>query len=172
MKKVLLLMVAVLMVSAVAANAIEHIGIYSDANGTSCTLAPGFNPNVTVIEKSSTGTTGCRFYVDPGAGNSIFAFNTSWVPVGNIANDLSLAYGSCQAQPGSVVLGTILMSLAGPGSLSVLPAQGFASIIYTDCSFGEHPATGGKAFVTVTGNCEEPLAAQSSTWGQVKALYR
>ena len=170
MKKVLLLMVAVLMVSAVAANAIEHIGIYVDAAGTSCTLASGFNPNVYVVEKSDGGSTGSRFKVLPGAGNSILAFNTPWVPVGNISNDLSLAYGSCQN--GAFSLGTILMSLAGPGNLQVVAADAFASIIYTDCSFGEHPATGGKAYVTVTGNCEEPVATQPTTWGQVKSLYR
>jgi hypothetical protein len=165
-------MLAVLMISAVSANAIEHIGIYADANGTSCILASGFNPNVYVVEKTTTGSTGSRFYVDPGAGNSIFGFTTAFVPVGNINSDLSLAYGGCNT--GTFALGTILMSLTpGAGPLRVLPAIGFATIIYTDCSFGEYPATGGKAYVTPgTGSCEEPLATQPSTWGQVKALYR
>src|SRR5258705_13807935 len=112
MKKVLLLMVAVLMISSVAMA--DHFGIYTDATGSSCALAPSpFNPGVTVIEKFSLGSTGCRFKVVPGAGNGIFGFNTPWVPVGDIQHDISLAYGSCQT--GSVVLGTMLMSIGAGG---------------------------------------------------------
>jgi len=168
MKKVLLLSLAVLMVSSAAMA--EHIGIFADQAGTSCTLAPGFNPNVYVVEKSLGGTTGSRFKVVPGTGNSILAFNTTFVPIGNISSDLSLAYGQCLS--GDVVLGSILMSLAGPGFLEVKPADLFLTIIYTDCNFGEYPATGGKAYVGVPGDCSLPVATQPSTWGQVKALYR
>jgi len=169
MKKVLLLMLAVLMISSAAMA--EHIGLFSDAEGTNCTLAPAFPANVYVVESSLGGTTGSRFKVTPGAGNSIFAFNTSYVPIGNIANDLSLAYGQCLS--GQVVLGTILMGLTpGSGSLEVVAADAFPTIIYTDCLFGEYPATGGKAYVGVAGNCNFPIATQPSTWGQVKSLYR
>ena len=168
MKKVLLLMLAVLMISSAAMA--EHIGLFSDTNGTDCKLAAGFNPNVYVVESSLGGTTGSRFKVTPGAGNSILAFNTTYVPIGNISNDLSLAYGQCLT--GQVVLGSILMSLAGPGSLEVVAADAFPTIIYTNCLFGEFPATGGKAYVGVVGDCAFPIATQPSTWGQVKSLYR
>ena len=168
MKKVLLLMLAVLMISSAAMA--EHIGLFADQAGTNCTLAPGFNPNVYLVESSLGGTTGSRFKVVPGAGNSIFAFNTSYVPIGNVSNDLSLAYGQCLT--GQVVLGSLLMSLAGPGNLEVTAADAFPNIIYTDCLFGEYPATGGKAYVGVAGNCQFPIATQPSTWGQVKSLYR
>jgi len=168
MKKVLLLMLAVLMISSAAMA--EHIGLFADQAGTNCTLAPGFNPNVYLVESSLGGTTGSRFKVVPGAGNSIFAFNTSYVPIGNVSNDLSLAYGQCLT--GQVVLGSLLMSLAGPGNLEVVAADAFPNIIYTDCLFGEYPATGGKAYVGVAGNCQFPIATQPSTWGQVKSLYR
>lgn len=171
MKQILLIVLAVLVLTAVSANAEEHIGIYADANGGSCTLTPGFNPNVYVVELTITGSTGSRFYVDPGAGNTIFGFNTPWVPVGNISSDLSLAYGGCQT--GTFVLGTMLMSLVASGNpLRVLPAIGFANIIYTDCSFGEYPATGGWAWAGQGGDCNTPMAIQPSTWGQVKGLYR
>jgi len=169
MKKVLLLMVAVLMISTAAMA--DHFGLYSDASGSSCLLALGFNPNVTLIEKFSLGTTGCRLSVDMG-GNGNFGFTTPWVPVGNIATDLSLAYGSCQS--GSVVLGTLTMNLTASGStMKVLPAQLFPTIIYTNCSFAELPATGGKANVG-TGSATDcgEVATEPSTWGQVKALYR
>ena len=165
MKKVLLLMVAVLMISSVAMAG--HVGIYTDGTGSSCSFAPAFNPAVNIIEKFSLGSTGIRFSMNPGA-NMIFGFNTPFVPVGALGSDLSLAYGQCLN--GSIVLGTALMQLTG-GTMQIIPAQGFPNIIFTDCSFGEYPATGGTAYVGTTGNCNE-VATENSTWGQVKALYR
>jgi hypothetical protein len=169
MKKVLLLMVAVLMISSVAMA--DHIGIYSDASGTSCSIIAGFTSGSTVIHKQTPGTTGSRWYLDAsGLAGGIFAFNANYNTVGNYANDLSIAYGQCLAGP--LVLGTILMNATG-GVIVVKPAQGFTDIIVTACDFGEHPASGGQAFVgVVSTNCLEPLATEQSTWGQVKALYR
>lgn len=168
MKKVLLLMVAVLMISSVAMA--DHFGIYSDPTGASCVLAvPGFSSTNTVIEKFSLGSTGCRLSVDNlPTGASFFAFSTPWTPVGDIHADLSHGYGTCQT--GSIVLGSFV-AIFGPSTLHVLPAQGFSNIIYTDCTFGQHNATGGTAYVGSTGPCGE-VATEPSTWGQVKALYR
>ncbi|HET6348068.1 MAG TPA: hypothetical protein VFH88_03200 [Candidatus Krumholzibacteria bacterium] len=167
MKKVLLLMVAALMVSSVAMA--DHFGVYTDATGSSCLLASGFTTTATVIEKFSAGTTGSRFKVTFPAGTAFYAFTTPYVPIGNLTSDLSLAYGTCLT--GDVPLGTITAMLAA-GNGSVDPAELFATIIYTDCSFGEYAATGGAFHVDGTGSCLEPSAVQNSTWGQVKALYR
>lgn len=168
MKKVLLLMVAVLMVSSVAMA--EHIGVYADANGNSCSLAPGFQSGATaaVIEKFSTGTTGSRFKVTLPAGSSFFSFASPYTPVGNLLTDLSMGYGQCLS--GSVVIGNII-AILGAGSGSVLAADLQPNIIYTNCDFAELPATGGDYFVGGTGNCKE-VATEPTTWGQVKALYR
>jgi hypothetical protein len=167
MKKVLLLMVAVLMISSVAMA--DHFGIYADPTGASCALATGFTTTSTVIEKFSLGSTGCRLSVDNlPTGGSFFAFSTAWTPVGDIHSDLSLGYGTCQT--GSIVLGSFV-AIFGPSTLHVLPAQGFTNIIFTDCTFGQHNATGGTAYVGGTGPCGE-VATEPSTWGQVKALYR
>jgi hypothetical protein len=165
MKKVLLLMTAVLMISSVAMA--SHFGIYTDATGSSCNFAPGFSPNVTLIEKFSTGSTSSRLMVNFGA-NGFFGFNTTFVPVGTLNSDISIGYGQCLN--GSIVLGTAIVSLVG-GQMTVLPATGFSFILYTDCSFAELPATGGQANDGTTGDCNE-VATESSTWGQVKALYR
>jgi len=167
MKKVLLLMVACLMVSGVASA--NHFGVYLDGTGSSCDLgAPGFNPGATVIEKFSLGSTGSRFKVTLPAGTSFFGFNTPFVPIGSLPSDLSLGYGQCLN--GSIVLGTIT-AIYTAGTLSVLPADNFTNIIFTDCLFGEYNATGGNAYVGGTGNCNE-VATEASTWGNVKALYR
>jgi len=169
MKKVLLLMVAVLMISSVAMSA-PHYGVYSDCSGSSCLLAPGFTQSAALVEKFSTGTTGCRLKVVLPPGSNFFGFTTSYVPIGNLTSDLSLGYGSCLN--GTTCLGTIAAILA-PGTIQVTAADTFANIIYTDCSFAELPGHGGTAYVGVVGgDCNEPNATQPSTWGQVKALYR
>jgi hypothetical protein len=167
-KRILLLMVAVLMISSVAMA--DHIGIYSDGTGSSCTIAAGFTSGSTVIHQQTPGTTGSRWYLDSsGLVGGIFAFNANYNTVGNYANDLSIAYGQCLAGP--IVLGTILMNATG-GVIVVKPAQGFLDIIVTACDFGEHPASGGFAYIGGTGICQTPFATEQSTWGQVKALYR
>ena len=104
MKKVLLLMVAVLMVSSVAM-ATPHYGVYTDCTGTSCALAAGFTQTVAVVEKFSVGTSGARFKVTLPAGSSFFGFSTGFVPLGNLTTDLSLGYGGCFS--GTTCLGTI-----------------------------------------------------------------
>jgi len=168
MKKVLLLMVAVIMVSNVAMA--DHLGIYTDVNGSSCALAPGFTSTAAVIHKFSLGTTGVRFKMDisgaPGTG--VFGFTTGYTPVGNLTTDLSVGYGDCLV--GTVMIGTIVANLA-VGVLAIKPADGFGTILYTNCSFAELDATGGRAYVGSTGDCGE-VAVETSTWGQVKALYR
>jgi hypothetical protein len=168
MKRMLLLLVSLLLISSVAMA--DHIGLYRDATGGSCYLgAPGqFNPNVAIIHKFTQGATGSRFKATFPAGTSFFGFNTPYVPIGLLTGDLSLGYGQCLS--GSIVLGTI-NAIYGAGTAQILPADAFAYILYTDCSFGEYPATGGNAYIGGTGQCY-PFAVEPSTWGSVKALYR
>jgi len=171
MKKVLLLMVAILMVASVAMA--DHISLYVDASGTSCNLASGFNSTATILHKYTLGATGSRFYLDisNAPGTAIFGFNSPFTPVGNIATDLSLGYGGCQG-PGTIVLGTMIISLGASGYMDILASPGFG-LLYTDCNFEEKTATGGRAHINnPEGTCLEPVATQPATWGQVKALYR
>jgi hypothetical protein len=167
MKKVLLLMGAVLCIASVSMA--DHIGVYSDASGASCALgAPGFlQPHV--IHKMSAGTTGSRFKVVLPPGTTFFGFNTPYTPVGAIQSDISLGYGVCLM--GSNSIGTIAANWA-PGVVSVMAADLQPTILYTDCDAAEKVATGGLAYVGTTGDCLEPSATEKSTWGQVKALYR
>ena len=167
MKKVLLLMVAILMVSSVAMA--DVIGVYTDASAASCALAPGFTSTATVIHQFTAGATGSRFKVTMPAGSNFFSFSTAFVPIGTLTSDLSLGYGQCLS--GSFALGTIV-AILGVGAGDVLNADGFPNIIYTDCSFGEYPANGGHYWVGVPPTGECAVATAQSTWGQVKALYR
>jgi len=171
MKKVLLLMVAVLMVSSVAMA--DHIGVYTDASGASCVLAPGFNNGTsTVLHKFSAGATACRFKATLPPGSSLFGFTptTPFVPVGVMTSDLSIGYGACYT--GTIVVGTFA-AILGAGTITVEPADGFPTILAVDCNFVEFNITGGVAYVGGSEtNCQEPNATEPTTWGQVKALYR
>ena len=168
MKSLLLLVVALLM-TASAAKA-DHIGIYSDASGSSCYLGnAGFNNTATVVHKFSLGATSSRFKVTLPAGSTFFAFSTPFVPIGDLTSDLSLGYAACPN--GSIPLRTIVAVLTA-GIARGLPADNFSYIIYDAC-FGEYPATGGYGYVGLSTDypCSE-VAVESSTWGKVKSLYR
>ena len=171
MKKVLLLTVAALMLSTAAFA--DYINVYVDAAGENCNLAPGFTQTATLVYKGWTpgGSTGARFKVVGPVGSSIFSLTTPYVTIGNVASDLSIAFGGCV--PGTFSMGT-LTAIWGVGTGGgVVASDGYPNIIMTDCNFGEYPAQGGTFCVgQASCGCTEPVATEQSTWGQVKALYR
>jgi hypothetical protein len=181
MKRMLLLTICALMVASVATA--DHIGIYSDASGQSCNLgniAGQFSTSAAVIHKFALGATGSRFKATFPAGTSFFAFNSTYVTVGSLLTDISVGYGSCRTD--CIVLGTML-AIYGAGRLQIQAADLQVAIVFTDCSFAEHFATGGSGWVSVDNDCtpviQSAVAAQcgilpveQSTWGSVKSLYR
>lgn len=169
MKKVLLLMVAVLMISSVAMA--DHIGVYSDATGSACLLAPGFTSAAAVIQKFSTGSSASRFKVVLPAGSSFFSFSTPYTTSGGLTTDLSVGYSPCLS--GSFLVGTIV-AILNPGTISVAPADLQTNILWLNCDFIQFNGTGGHATVGVSGNPQDcgEVATEPTTWGQVKALYR
>lgn len=170
MKKVLLLMVGVLLIANVAMA--DHVGLYLDGTGSSCEMPAGgyfTGTQAAVIQKFSTGTYGSRWSINFPAGTTIFSFATTFTPTGAVASDITVGTGQCLN--GDIVLGYLIGNL-GAGVATVVPAQGFPNILWLDCSFGEISGTGGTAYIGVPGgNCGE-VATETSTWGQVKALYR
>ena len=169
MTRVLMLAVAILLVGSLAFA--DHIAPYSDATGSSCNLPAGFSTNTTIIHKFTAGATGSRWKLDLSLapGSLVFAFNTPYVPIGVVSSDLSLGYGQCLV--GSIPLGTVV-AILNPGAVSVVPADAFPNIIYTNCLFAELPATGGHASINGDGHGCDFDAVEKSTWGSVKALYR
>lgn len=169
MKKVLLLMVAVLMISSVAMA--DHIGVYTDGTATACLLAPGFTSTATVVQKFSTGSSAARFKVVLPAGSSFFSFSTPYTTSGGLTTDLSVGYSPCLS--GSFVVGQIVAILT-PGTISVAASDLQSNIFWLDCDFIQHNGTGGHATVGASGNPQDcgEVATEPSTWGQVKALYR
>jgi hypothetical protein len=166
MKKVLLLTLAVLMISSVAMA--DHIGVYTDASGSSCLIAPG-SSSVTIVHKFSLGTTLSRWKIVLAPGSTFFAFNSPYPAIGTATSDISVAYGSCMT--GSFSIGQVFGAYSS-GEITIVAADGQPYIIYANCDFAELPASGGSAWSGgATGDCHE-VATEQSTWGSVKALYR
>jgi len=169
MKKQLLLVVSLLL----AAHPVmaDHIAPYTDETGSSCNIASGFSTTAALIHKFSTGTYGSRFALDLSLapGSQVFSVSTPYTTVGTVTSDFSAGYGLCLN--GDIVIGTMVANWA-PGAISVVPAQGFADILWLDCNFQELPGTGGHASIDGDGHGCNYDAVEPSTWGQVKALYR
>jgi len=173
MKKVLMLMASILVVANAAMA--DHIGVYGDQTGTSCNLAN--TGTVFVVHMFSAGTTGSRFKVDASASNTTVTFlnpTIGFVATGSAATDITVGYGTCLIGSG-IVVGQLFLGGGSPsptGCLKVSPAEAYPNVINIACDFQEISATGGEAcFGGVAGHCPG-TPVQSSTWGQVKALYR
>ena len=165
MRRMLLLFVSLLLVSSIAVA--DHIGIFSDATGSSCLLPAGFTTTCAVVHRYSLGATASRWYIDSSSLiGAVFAFSTSYTTTGSFDNILSVGYGTCLT--GTFPLGTLIMATTS-GWLSI---KGFPGVIYTDCNLVEHSATAGRACVGCGADPCPILAAEPSTWGRVKSLYR
>ena len=123
MKRMLLILVSLLLISSVAMA--DHISIYSDATGTSCYLgniAGQFSTTATVIHKFTVGATGSLFDISVPPGTALFSFNTPYVPV-PVVQPVGIALGYGQCLSGTIVLGTML-AIYAPGTLQIVPADG------------------------------------------------
>ena len=180
MKRFALMVLVVLALAAPAfGQGVGDLSIYADDQGNICDITAnggGTFMQPFVIQKfgTSEGSTGCRFKITVPVGMSIVGFNTTFVPVGNVGSDLSLAYGVCLTT--TTVLGNLqaLSISASPACsyISVLAADNFTTPIATDCSFGEYIMGAGQAIVNNDGSCPCNIATSPSTWGKVKSLYR
>ena len=166
MKRLLLLSLSLLIISSIAFA--DHIGIYTDAGGYSCLLAPGFSTTVTLIQKISYGSVGARFKIAAPAGSSLFWLNSPYQTSGTLDTDFSIGYGECLQ--GDWPLGQVV-AIWAEGPVYVTAPDNFPNIIIANCEFVESAGFGGFALV---GSCCDPCidATEQSTWGKVKALYR
>jgi hypothetical protein len=155
------------------------LSLYSDVTLTNCALSDqaAGTATVYVAEQSNDGATGIRFRI---VGNSGFtgvwlSDSTPYVTVGNSQTDLSMGYGVCLL--GKFPVLTVTYQLFGTSTCSLLeiaPAQGFPVSLCISCSFNETPCIGNHALhVNCPGPFDcNPVAAEPSTWGRVKSLYR
>ena len=170
MSKVVLLTILIIALGASVASA-DVIGVFTDANGYSCQLAPGFTTTATVMHKFTTGSVGSNFKLILPAGSVLFAFQTVFnQPVPIDQGNISVQYGQCLT--GHIAIGFIVAVLQ-VGVIHVAPSDnGIGYVESITCSGASrfvYPATAGVG--TIEG-CYQPLATEATTWGSVKALYR
>jgi hypothetical protein len=185
MKRFALLMISLLALAAPAFAQINplvgDLSVYADDQGSVCNInanGGGAFMQLPVIQKFSggagSGNVAIRFKITVPTGMSIIGFNTIYVPVGSVVNDLSVAFGVCISTTTVVGQLQVLSNTASPtcSYISVVAADNFATPIAADCSFGEYPMKTGQAIVNPDGTCQCSVATQPTSWGKVKALYR
>lgn len=159
----------------VPANAqIDELFIYSDAALTQSSLDDNTPQTVTLyVAGYLFGSTGLRFSIKPTSGfTGVWLGDTSpFAKIGQSPTDIAIAFNDCIYSSSFVVL-TISYQLFGTSAacseLRTAPADGFSSAISlsTGCGFAEVPV---KTVSSIRISC--PVATESTTWGQVKALY-
>ena len=194
MKRLILTTVAAISFATMAGAQTPRIDLYTDANRTACELSDQ-SPSVHLIYMVLSGnasSTGVRFYAPKpecwlGAtwlGDVI----TQGAQIGDSQSDWSIAFAACKPLPflfgheayfatGSG-LSCCQIFAQDPGPLpNPGPAGGFIQrFVWTDCEFASHPLQLDSQKVVINPDnscrCQNPLAAEPSTWGRVKSLYR
>jgi hypothetical protein len=161
----------------------DHIGIYGDPVGSSCTSALAQPPTVNnayVIHKYTVGTTGVRFKVNDQSGLFHEYATTPYLEGGGAGapyTGSSLAYGNClNGQLLIYTLGFLWFGQpisCGPMSIVQDPLEPMGIVAF-DCNFAPHLATRSAFYWNPAVACWDcPLpATEATTWGKVKALYR
>jgi hypothetical protein len=155
-----------------AQTGVGRIAIFSDVGMTDSKLVD-ISPrtaNIYVAVIGSNGATGVTFRVAPAPGFTGVRLSeaSSFQTVGSSPTSIAVGYGSCLV--GDFVILTVTYQLFGTSScssLTISAPQGHTIPICTPCSFADVPCDG---FDALQVNCTVPV--ESTTWGQIKALYR
>lgn len=188
MKKFVLTVLAIAVMAAPAAAQVGDISTYADAAGTSCNVADATGPfvfkDVFLLHKHTGGATAAQFKVNL-TGGSTMVFSSQTIPdgmlnLGNANDDISIAYGGCVQ--GDFLILTVTYLAFGtspacsrivlePAATSAIPGE----IAAVDCATpsGNLFVPGnGQAIINPDGTCQCDVAAHTTTWGGIKALYR
>lgn len=180
------LAIAIFLVSPARAQT-DHVAIFPDASGTSCSIADVASVQFTlfVVHTPTYGSTGANVSVIESAGfaATFVAESIPFFHVGTFRDGVNVVYQQCFFSTPFVV-GTITYQGNGTSeTCSTLDTSGNPSWpggytpypISSDCTFEWFPAPSvAPLFVNPSSQCPVPcvVATRSSTWGGVKSLYR
>jgi hypothetical protein len=97
--------------------------------------------------------------------------------VGNSQTGISIAYPGCQTE-GPLLILTIRYTVTGntPAGCAYEvvpdPADPTGQVTFVDCSSVVQETWGGVAYINGYDPICEPVAAEETTWGRIKSLYR
>jgi len=181
MKKVLLLMVAVMCVSGLAygQSNVGSIDIFSDANLTDCNItAPpaGVFPVWIAQTNVFDGTTAVQFaLVTPSTMLNVGEIASFFLTLGNTTTGVSIAYGGCKT--GTFLL--LQINYLGQGAtapcelITVVRDPIKPGIQYIDCDENLIIVPqAGQARVNPDISCLCAVPVHETTWGGIKALYQ
>lgn len=176
MKKVLLLALCCVFAANVAMA--DHLGVYADPAGTSCTLTPPLFAltSVYVVHKFTAGATASRFKVTGNAGGGTFVgASTPYAQLGNVSTGISIGYGVCLSGAINALQMNYFFGAAPTCGLLRVENDNIRPYVeVTDCGFADKAATGGDFYFGANGTCQNcnEVATEATTWGTIKALYR
>jgi hypothetical protein len=162
-----------------------RISLYSDPAFVECALSdsePGY-ADVFLVHNIGPVVGNAyliRFQLTASAG-----FTGTWVQdavpsgmsaVGTSPNGIVINYQACRSGDVHILRATYQL-LGTSSACSFLRASGYPGVGFIetmDCSFDSYSVEGGTLVVNPNESCpcQGPIAAQPSTWGRVKALYR
>jgi hypothetical protein len=161
----------------------DHVGIYSDQQGNSCTTASLVSPPAVnysyVVHKYTVGSNGSRWKIVDSSGLFQASASSPYAVLGEPYTGASVAYGNCLN--GTIVAYTLGHLWFGQpvtcGKMEVVPdpLESAGTVIYSDCNFVKQVASAGQFFWNANGTCQEcndPNPTAPATWGTIKALYR
>jgi hypothetical protein len=158
---------------------IETIGVYSDAGATTHTLDDQSSEQVELyVIHTSAGATSSRFML-VGSGGFACTYvgeNSTFSTIGSAETGLAVYYdGACLFS--NILVVTVSYFCTGASAtcarLTVVPdpAASSGNIEVVDCSYQVQTALGLEMCVNPDGSCcADPV--ETSTWGQIKSLYR
>jgi hypothetical protein len=174
---------AVLLVLAASPAAPQHdvgsIGVFSDPIGGSCDITDAFGVvTAEVVLVNSLGAVQVEFAVEESDGvEMVYANETVHFTLkqGSTRGGIKILFGACRT--GSVHLATIRYSGTGTtgtcSDIRIVPHPSVGSVRIYDCEANPYTTPrGGAALVRNDGGCSCNVAAEPTTWGRVKSLYR
>ena len=142
-----------------SASSTPSIGMYSDASGTSCTLAddgPGLK-NIYVFVDGPTTYTGVRFAAPrPSCFKATWMYDsTPYVKIGDSPTDVSIGFGMCLDAPLPVMTITYMSSGNTDGCCQFKAEAPVATgrLLVTDCSFEEITAASTPLGISSNNSC-------------------
>ena len=179
MKHVLLLTIVMLLGASLAFAQGGNIGLYSDPSGTDCNLAPILGVcDVFVVHTLAPGVLGSEWAItQPSCLNEPFISDTSpfgvYIGVSPFTGK-TVGYGLCLGSPIHIATLSYFCELSTPPCClqSVVPHTVTGNLGATDCAINTIPATGGTGIWNADSSCGCDVAAEETTWGGIKSLYR
>jgi len=170
--------------SLVHAQTTEKIALYADRAGTDCSISDTGEQSIFVyMIHVGTGTRAASEFRAPKpdcwAGATFAGDDWNYSVVYASGNsqglDVTLLYNACLPLP--IYLGRMIFDTTGAAqaccTYPVLPSVYYTTLVSLNCSGFYEYFSGESAIINPNGHCpcQQPLAAESTTWGRVKSLY-